>query len=198
MKFYNKIKWILGILIVFVLIITTNLVDKNNFTRVRDAVVTIYEDRLIAKDLIFEMLKAVHEKEVAVALSDSLFFLQENDKINNDVQSLISRYEQTKLTSEESSVFEDLKDNFQSLKIAEGSYIASYPKDENNLVEQISEVKENLSELSKIQLNEGRRQMSISKKALETVELFTHIEIYLLIFLAIIIQIIIMYNPKKK
>jgi len=53
MAFYNKAKWILGILMVFVLIIATNLIDKNNFLKVRDSVVTIYEDRLVAKDLIF-------------------------------------------------------------------------------------------------------------------------------------------------
>lgn len=40
--------------------------------------------------------------------------------------------------------------------------------------------------------------MSISKKAIDSVELFTQIEIYLLIFLAIVIQIIVMYNPKKE
>ena len=73
MSLYNKLKWILGILIVFVLIIATNLIDKNNFTRVRDSVVTIYEDRIIASDLIFELQQSIHEKEVAIVLKDSLF-----------------------------------------------------------------------------------------------------------------------------
>ncbi|PKP42222.1 MAG: chemotaxis protein, partial [Bacteroidetes bacterium HGW-Bacteroidetes-12] len=44
----------------------------------------------------------------------------------------------------------------------------------------------------------GSRQMSISKRALDTVELFTQIEIYVLVFLAIVIQIIVMYKPKEK
>jgi hypothetical protein len=69
---------------------------------------------------------------------------------------------------------------------------------EPELNEQISAIKQILAELSKIQLNEGGRQMSISKKAIDTVELFTQIEIYLLVFLAIIIQIIVMYKPKQK
>lgn len=68
MTFYNKIKWVLGILMIFFIIIATNLIDKNNFVRVRDSVVTIYEDRLIANDLIFEMLKSVQQKEVAILL----------------------------------------------------------------------------------------------------------------------------------
>ena len=60
------------------------------------------------------------------------------------------------------------------------------------------EIDENLYDLTKIQLNEGRRQMSISQKAIDTVELFTQIEIYLLVFLAIVVQVIVMYNPKKE
>ena len=62
MNFFNKIKWILGILIVFVLIITTNLIDRNNFVRVRDSVVTIYEDRLIVKGIIYDISKTIQEK----------------------------------------------------------------------------------------------------------------------------------------
>jgi len=64
------------------------------------------------------------------------------------------------------------------------------------LVKRISEVKDNLYDLSKIQLDEGKKQMSISEKAISSVELFTQIEIYILIFLAILIQIIVIYKPK--
>ncbi|MDG1728743.1 MAG: hypothetical protein P8K68_03220 [Algibacter sp.] len=75
MTFYNKIKWVLGISMIFILILSTNLIDRNSFVRMKDSVVTIYEDRIIANDLIFEMSKSVHEKEIAVALLDSVFFL---------------------------------------------------------------------------------------------------------------------------
>lgn len=61
MAFYNKLKWILGITLIFVLIIATNLIDRNNFVRISNVVTTIYEDRLIASDLIFEMLSSVHQ-----------------------------------------------------------------------------------------------------------------------------------------
>jgi len=57
-------------------------------------------------------------------------------------------------------------------------------------------VKENLYDLAKIQLSEGRRQMHISQKSVDTIELFTHIEIYMLIILAIIVQVIVIYKPK--
>jgi hypothetical protein len=197
MAFYDKLKWILGILMIFILIITTNLIDRNNFVRVRDSVVTIYEDRLIADDLVFEMLKKIHKKELAIASSDSIFFNQENPKVNESLNALVSKFEETKLTAEEVIIFKDLKQNLQVLMEAEQK-LTTTNKMQSQVNHQLQSLKSNLNDLSKIQLSEGSRQMSISKKAIDTVELFTQIEIYVLVFLAIVIQIIVMYNPKNK
>jgi endonuclease III-like uncharacterized protein len=98
MAFYDKIKWILGILLVFILIATTNLIDRSNFIRVKDSVETIYEDRLIANDLIFEIAQLVQQKEIALIRKDSIFFKQKNSKLNNSISNLIFNYEETKLT----------------------------------------------------------------------------------------------------
>lgn len=197
MAFYNKLKWILGILMIFVLIVATNLIDRNNFVRVKDSVATIYEDRLIAKNLIFKISNAVHKKEVAIAATDSTFFGQKNEKVNDQIKSLIKRFEETKLTYSEKNIFNDFKKNFKSLIALESSLKKNEIPNKDEVVTQISSIKENLDDLGEIQLNEGSRQMSISKRAIQSVELFTQIEIYLLIILAIIIQIIVIYNPKK-
>ena len=198
MGFFNKLKWVLGILIVFVLIISTNLIDRNNFVTVRDSVVTIYEDRLIAKNLIFEMSKSVQEKEIAMVASDSIFYSAMNAKVNKNIEGFIRSFEHTKLTSEERIVFKELKNNLETLNGLEIAFVDSGFQQHTKLANHISDIKENLYDLSEIQLNEGRKQMSISKKAIDTVELFTQIEIYILVFLAIIIQIIVMYKPKEK
>lgn len=198
MTFYNKIKWVLGILMIFTLVLTTNLIDRNNFVRVKDSVVTIYEDRIIANDLIFEISKLVHEKEVATILSDSIFFNQTNLNVNNNIQNFISRFELTKLTIEESKVFNELKNSFRTLINLENTFINSSFVDNTKVLKYISNIKFNLSALSKVQLNEGRKQMAISKHAIDKVELFTQIEVYFLVFLAIVIQIIVMYQPKEK
>lgn len=198
MTFYDKLKWVLGILMVFGLIITTNLIDRNNFVRVRDSVQTIYEDRLIANDLIFGMLKAVHQKELAISVWDTTFFQAENTKVNDKLQSLFSRFEETKLTKEETRIFQNLKQNVQALTRSEGQIVSTDPISKTQLLSQIENVKSNLDALAEIQLNEGSRQMLIGKRAVNKIELFTQIEIYLLIFLALVIQIIVMYNPKTK
>lgn len=198
MTFFEKIKWTLGILMVFVLIISTNLIDRNNFIRVKDSVVSIYEDRLIANDLIFEMSKLVQKKEIAIVISDAGFYSQKNDGVNQDIQRLMSRYLETKLTAKENIVFGDFKENIQTLVLMESVFVETEMKEKEALLNHIFKIRENLDDLTKIQLEEGKRQMSISQKAVDTVELFTQIEIYFLVFLAVVIQVIVMYNPKKK
>ncbi len=198
MTFFDKIKWTLGILMVFALIVITNLIDKNNFTRVKDSVVSIYEDRLVVNDLIFEMSKLVQEKEMAIVLSDENFYTKKNDGVNKKMNDFIEKYEATKLTVEERRVFDNFKDNINELSKFEKTIIKNQFKDKENPINLIFDIKENLYDLTKIQLTEGRRQMSISQKAIDKVELFTQIEIYLLVFLAIVIQVIVMYNPNKE
>lgn len=196
MTFFNKFKLILGISMIFLLIIATNLIDKNNFARVRDSVSTIYEDRIVANDIIFEISNAIHKKEIAIVLSDTVFFNRINLDINKTIEDNISKYSNTKLTREEAILFSDLKDYLQVLKNEEKKYIDSNFTDNKALINNISSITENLFSLSKIQLEEGKRQMSISEKAMDKVDLFTQIEIYFLIFLAIVIQIIVMYEKK--
>mgnify|MGYP000103167871 CR=1 FL=1 len=198
MSFYAKIKWVLGILLVFVLIVTTNLIDRNNFVLVRDSVQTIYEDRLVVKDLIYKISKAMQKKELALAKNDSAFFKTANTQINASIENYIERYAETKLTAEEDRVFNDLKANMDDLLEAEGQLMQSGYEQPSGVLKPIGAIKENLDDLSDIQLSEGSRQMTISKRAVESVELFTQMEIYLLVFLAIVIQIIVMYNPKEK
>lgn len=198
MNFYDKVKWVLGILMVFVLIITTNLLDRNNFIRVKDSVVSIYEDRLIANDLIFEITNSIKQKEIAIVTSNADFFKIANESENKNIEFSIERYEKTKLTSEERLVFDQFKANIDKLKTKESQFVQNGMDDKSNLLKLLFEIDENLHDLNKIQLNEGRRQMSISQKAIDTVELFTQIEIYLLVFLAIVVQVIVMYNPKKE
>jgi hypothetical protein len=197
MKINNKVKWVLGLFLVFFLIIATNLIDKNNFKRIRDTVVTIYEDRLVAQDLILKLKVLVQEKEMAFVLSDTSFFKERNTAVNREIEGIISRYLTTKLTGDEERAFTRLQASLGTLIKLESSNDNVQPTDRSKYKKQIGLIKENLQELSDIQLEEGRRQSSLSKEVLETVELFTQIEIYVLVILAILIQILVIYSPKK-
>lgn len=198
MALLSKIKWILGVLLIFILIVATNLIDRSNFKLVRDSVATIYEDRLVAKDIIYDMCQLLQEKELALAKSDSLFFLNKNEKVNENLQELAIRFEKTTLTNPEAKALNKFKANLVSLASIESNFIQSGFLEEGNLSNKIIELKDGLQTLSEIQLSEGSKQVQISQRAMNTVNLFTHLEIYVLIFLAIVIQFIVMYSPKKE
>lgn len=194
MGFMSKVKWILGILMIFVLIIATNLIDRNNFLRVKDAVETIYEDRVVANDIIFEINSLVHDKELALVKQDSLYFIEKNEVKVKKMLSLLSRFEKTRLTKEEKLLFANLKEHITQMN----AYKQPFGTNESEALQtKINEVKDDLHDLTKIQLSEGGRQLNISKKAINSVELFTQLEIYILIGLAILIQIVVIYDPKK-
>ncbi|MFT5617069.1 MAG: hypothetical protein ACI85I_000285 [Arenicella sp.] len=197
MKFFNKLKWILGVLMVFFLIAITNLIDRSNFTQIRDSVVTIYEDRLVAKDLIFDMTRLVYEKELALVSADSAIVSRDNVQIDANLNQLMTFFDKTKLTQEEEGVLNELKLDLNQLQKIESNNSVEYDEKKRALDEKIQKVKNELYLLSKIQLKEGERQMAISKKAIDSIELFTHIEIYFLIFLAVIVQILVIYKPKE-
>ncbi len=197
MTLFNKIKWTAGILLVFAIILTTNLIDKDNFNSLRYSVVTIYEDRIVANDLIFEVSLLIREKEIALVMSDSMFFLNRNDKINEDIQTLIGRYQRTKLTNKEQNIFNDLRSELKKLESLEKGFVDSKFKNNIDLLNSINKIFHNLYELSKVQLEEGRRQMALSNKTMETIDVFTQVEIIFLIIMAVLVQIIILYRPKQ-
>jgi hypothetical protein len=196
MKLLNKVKWVLGILMIFVIIIATNLIDRSNFQRVRDAATTIYEDRLVAKDLIFDISNAIHKKEIAAIQADSLFYTKQNIAVNNNIQDLTLRFADTKLTTSEKQILDILIDDLTKLSTLEKNFVNSSYKNTDAILKQILTIDTHLNSLSDIQINEGKKQVALTRKAVNAVELFTQIEIYVLVFLAILIQIIILYNPK--
>lgn len=190
---YSKLKWVLAVLLVFFLILATNFIDKNNFNRVKDSIVNIYEDRLLAKGILFDMSMIVNEKYIAVKTQDTEFLKTKNKNVNNQINALITEFKTTKLINEEQEIFDELTLNLKELNKLESD------NTNNTLVaNKLNDIKLNLVALSKIQLEEGKRQMFLGKKAIDSVELLSQIEVYCLIFLAIIIQIIVLSGFKKK
>ena len=200
MNVLNKIKWTASILLVFAIVLTTNLIDKDNFNRLRYSVNTIYEDRIVANDLIFDMVLLLHEKEIAIERADSIFWKKKNDETNQDITKLIERYEQTKLTYQEEIAFTRLKRDLQKLTDMEKSYLDSGLGTgvKVDMLYVIGDIKQHLSDLSKVQLEEGKKQLLLSNETMEDIDFFTQAETIFLIVLAVLVQIIIMYKPKQR
>lgn len=196
----NKIKWSIGLILVILLIVATNFIDRNNFQRIQDSVYSIYEDRLIAKDYIFDVQLQIHDKELLLAGQNNSEYFSKIPVMNKEIANLIEGFANTTLIREEQRVFKNLKDEVDALFEMEASYTNTNntPQTVNSLKSQIKTINNTLSDLSDIQIAEGKRQMQIGKKAIESVELLTQLEIWIMVILGIIVQVIILYDPKKK
>ncbi len=195
MTFFNKIQWVAGVLLVFFIVLMTNLVDKDSFNQLRQSVTTIFEDRIVASDILFEISMHVQKKELAIATSDTSFFQLKNSGVNQELTQLIGRYQETKLTEKERSLFDDLKTEIASLQAMESGSISA--SNQRKALARIDKITHTLHGLSKIQVKEGRKEMFVSNKAMNTIDLFTKGEIIFLIIMAILVQIIILYKPKE-
>ncbi|MBR9860546.1 chemotaxis protein [bacterium] len=173
----------------------TNLIDKENFDRLSSSVTTMYEDRIVASDLLFEMSKILHEQEIAILTSDSATISTEQKGYQEDLAQLAAKYRETKLTEKESLLFQKVQEEFEFLKQNEMQNSAAAKEE---ALKSINKIDDHLYDLSKIQIQEGRRQVFISDKAKDSIELFTQAEIIFLIIIAILIQVIILYKPKDQ
>lgn len=192
MSIFNKIKWILGVLMIFLIILATNLIDNDNFRKIEGAVESIYDDRLLAKDLVLDISMALHKKELAHALSDSLFFIEENEAVDEEIDYLIASFEETSMTKAEKRTVKNLEKHMAELRKRESDGV------NNSLIfEECNSIKVTLNDLADIQLAEGQRQVRLSEKAFDSSELFTRIELYFLLFMGILIQVMILYRPKR-
>ncbi|WP_405349955.1 MCP four helix bundle domain-containing protein [Nonlabens sp. Asnod3-H03] len=195
----NKIKWSVGLFLVIALILATNFIDRNNFKRVQDSVSTIYEDRLVAKDLIYDIQLEIHEKELLIALNNTTAYLSQKNEAQDELNDSMTQFSTTKLTLEEEKVFNNLQTELAALFTLENAtdFTAVNGQDNSRLQQQLDLINETLLKLSDIQIKEGNRQMHIGKKAMASMELLTQMEVWIMIILAVIIQVIILYNPKK-
>lgn len=195
---FKKIKLILGVLFVFFLILGTNLIDRNNFKKIQSSIETIYEDRLVAQGIIYKMAGYIQQKDMALAISDSSFYLQKNQAINSALNQLIIDYQLTKLTEEEEEVFVDLQRDITALFADEKESAQNLQGNSSKVEKDLNGIKNELQILAEIQLKEGRLVLDDSKKAMRTIELFTQIEIYGLVALAIIFQLLIIGGIRRR
>ncbi|MEO9503245.1 MCP four helix bundle domain-containing protein [Nonlabens ulvanivorans] len=195
----NKIKWSVGLFLVIALILATNFIDRNNFKRVQDSVSTIYEDRLVAKDLIYDIQLEIHEKELLIALNNTTAYLSQKNKAQDELNDSMTQFSTTKLTLEEEKVFNNLQTELAALFTLENAtdFTAVNGQDNSRLQQQLDLINETLLKLSDIQIKEGNRQMHIGKKAMASMELLTQMEVWIMIVLGVIIQFIILYSPKN-
>lgn len=191
----KKLKWTAALLIVFLLIIATNLIDRQHFRRVKESVVAIYEDRLVVKDLIFELKLLVDQKKLALLTKDYAFFTERNDQVNDSINALVDRFYATRLTAEERDYLDAFAEKTQKLEPLEES-IGTDEAARTELANALGAIDADLYVLSKIQLSEGKAQLMKASKSVNAMDFLTNLELIALIIIGVFVIFIWVYNPK--
>jgi hypothetical protein len=196
MKIIQKIKWVVGLSLVFIVVLGTNLLDRRNFKKIRHSIISIYEDRLVAKSMVYEMNDLVHLKNIAAVEQDSVFFSRRNIEVQKRLDSLFVSFTETRLTPFEKTVVEILSRELVKLKTQEARMIEGNFFVDESYRETIAESKKRLRSLADIQMQEGNRLFNSSEEILRSMQIHTQVELYFLVAMAILIQVILLIKPK--
>ncbi|EAR14523.1 MCP four helix bundle domain-containing protein [Robiginitalea biformata] len=195
----DKIRFFAGLLLVFFVILATYRIDQANFDKVEDSIITIYEDRLVVKDLIFKIADLLDEKRMALATSDTAFFQRRNAVVDAQIGQLLRLFRETRLTENEERTLTDFGEQIEQLQAAEAEMAnpATHP-DRDELSTRLEVLKGQARTLSDIQLSEGKRQLLIGSRAIRSSKLLMQVELIVLIVLALGIQFLVLQKPRRK
>ena len=198
----QKIRTGLALLVVFLLVLATNVIDNQRFNTIQKSVETIYEDRLVAKSYLYKISRKLQVKSELLRTDDSQGKAGLNASINDSIKVLIEKFAATKLTYNEAKRLKSLRQNVEQLFKAENTPAGDIKIGEELALAEgfdqyLTKVTEDLDALSEIQLTEGRREKMITTRAVETSNLISKIEIGFLILIGFLIQLLIFVKPLK-
>lgn len=198
-----KIKTILGLFLVIALVLITTLLDNSSFKIVKRSLTNIYEDRLVAYDLTYKMHEQVTNRKIALLKGKTDVYSSVDDEFYSSIEKTLNQYEGTNLTVKEKDYLGKLSDRFDDLKQLETEYVAAEESVDQNLIslriiERTNKIVETLNVLAKIQVDEGKRQMIFSSRAVESGTFMVRFKIICIIIVGLAIQFMLMYEPKKR
>lgn len=160
--------------IAFLLVLSSNRLNKRNHATISDSVTSVYNDRILAQAYLYDLGNIFHDYELALLRSqDAEAQIQMMD--TEAVNTLLSDFSATRLTAKESRSLALLKRDFEQLA-------KTSPSGENILSAKdafplLSAVNKHLDALSEIQLTEGHQLTQRSKKSLRMNTLLGNLEI---------------------
>jgi hypothetical protein len=183
--------------IAFLLVLASNRLNRRNFSTVEHTVNSVFEDRVVAQEYIYRLNNLFHGKEMdLVQTAPTEIDLPANERILQ----LLSDFEKTELTREESVHFDFLKENYTELQTLETDIVvgpeAHLKESKQEMAALLKEIGVHLDRLSEVQLTESRQLTFHSKKLLNMNLLLSRLEIAFLIVIGVLFLIIIFHREK--
>ncbi len=184
--------------IAFLLVLASNRLNRRNFSTVEHTVNSVFEDRVVVQEYIYRLNNLFHGKEMDLAQTAQA---EIDLPANKNILQLLSDFEKTELTREESVHLDFLKENYFELQALEkGLVVGPEAHEEESKKEMAALLKEigvHLDRLSEVQLSESRQMTFLSKKLLNMNLLLSRLEIAFLIVIGVLFLIIIFHREKS-
>lgn len=187
----KRINTIFALLVVFLLVLATNRIDQHHFETAQKSVNEVFEDRVLVQGYIFSISQLLQEKYKnfqgnTVSVKNT----------NSDVEELLEQFKETKLTKTEAKLLDGFKTDFKTLSALEqkNNGDAEVKKKAENTLNRLQEY---LSDLSEIQITESRSLTKSAQKSLDVSEFMANLEIFFLIVIGVVLQVVVFYRSKK-
>ena len=201
MGLLSKAWMILGLSAVLVLVFIIGKANIINCQQVQRSIHGINDDRLVVMGYIVDLVSAVHQKELAAKTADRIFYQNSKARGDEEIRVLIEKFQATTLTVEERRILEDFRQRIEALIQAETQLNSSNgllsENELSTLVVAIGDIKRDLRDLSRIQTDEGHRQLLLSVKASSSMEYTGWLSKYTAVVILLIMIGIVFCQPGK-
>lgn len=174
-----------------------NVLHDKQVDALHQAMDEVYEDRLVAESYIYSLSKSFHNKKWMIldCSPENEVLLNESAMLsdNKSIREIMNRYEATRLTQEEFSVFTKFKNSVQTLGDIESDFIKSlgpgntFTADKVRILAGYDNVFNELALLSEIQIKEGSLLRDKAKRLVSGHALLGNVELIFVILIGIII-----------
>lgn len=169
--------------------------DYGYILRTQDTVNSVYNDRVVAQDYIYQMSGLFYQKELSLEESNGFF-----EVTNDSIASLMSRFGETKLTRSESSFFIDLRKNYVELTSLENKL--RHQKETTGTTRrdiqiELLEIRKNLDDLESVQFVEGGQMTERSNRALGMNALLSKVELVFLVIMGFVVLHMVLLGTNR-
>ena len=184
----RRLKFVMVLGVSFLLILIANLIDNTYLSNVRHNVNSVYNDRVVAQDYIYQLNNLFHQKQLS--RGESRIDLNKSHQ-NDSIDRLLNDFSKTELTRSEASFFFDLKKNYLEL-ISLENVLSSESKGPTLDIRQamgreLKEIRKNLDDLEGVQFKEGAQMTQSSNQSLVMNAFLSKLELAFLIVNGVVI-----------
>ena len=193
----QKVKAAFVLTIAVLLLFAKSVIEENNVSELGSSFTSVYADRLVVESYIYKFSDHLYQKKILLDNCNAQTQLaQFKDQIvahNTAILQVIGAYEKTRLTEAERVYFDDFKNRIQSIMKLEQDYWVSdaapvmSAASRAEIDVKVDQALQDLSQLSGIQIAEGKSIHEQSQKIVAGSVILTQFELVLLICLGLTI-----------